>query len=241
MAQSEFGKLEIFNDFFHLDSTTMGTTLLPLGGGVMYSSVNEGSFALTTDEPGGILAVTTDTGDNDNCCLKAGPFKCADGGCVMEVRAKMADITTGAQCIGFQETVDDTTPVMGMEFATSTMTYNSVGTCVGWNFDSDGTTDTWRCAAADDGTVNTNADTNGTSTDQGAAVNDEWDILRVEIDPNGDARFYHDGKLIKTIADAVPTTTVMLWAVAMIENRSSAASEAEYDYIYAKGNRDWTV
>ena len=86
------GKIEICNDFLGIyDSVVWGVTNLVAGdglGGVGFASVNEGSFASTVDEPGGILAVTTDTGDNDNGALLLGKFKPADGVMVFETRFK---------------------------------------------------------------------------------------------------------------------------------------------------------
>jgi hypothetical protein len=210
---------------------------------VNYVSVNEGRFAATTDEPGGILAITTDTADNDNCFLCIGPFKPADGGIVMEARLKMADITTGALYVGFTETLDATTPVMPAEFATATMTYNGSGGMVGAQFDSDGTTDDWRAVFGDGGAVASNADANGTRANN-APVNDKWDVIRVEIDPDGTGRVYVASdagglELVKSCKSAV-TATDLQWAVVGIENRSAAASVLEVDYFGAWGHIDWT-
>lgn len=238
------GNISVFDHFMGFETATMGTTLLPVGSnGVNYVSVNEGSFAATTDEPGGILAITTDTADNDNCFLCIGPFKPADGGVQMEARLKMADITTGALYVGFTETLDATTPVMPAEFATATMTYNGSGGMVGLQFDSDGTTDDWRAVFADAASAADNADTNGTRAYQ-AAVNDKWDVVRVEIDPDGTGRVYlatADGglKLIKECKSAV-TASDLQYAVVGIENRSAAASVLEVDYFGAWGHIDWT-
>ena len=100
-------------------------------GSVGLVSVNEGSLAWTVDEPGGILAITTDTGDDDNACLIGGVFEpgvdgIGGGGCSTESRFKHN--TTGtvqlALYAGFSETLNFTTPVMPAEFATATMTYN---------------------------------------------------------------------------------------------------------------------
>ena len=239
------GQISVFDHFMGFQTATMGTTMLPVGSnGVNYVSVNEGSFAATVDEPGGILAITTDTGDNDNCFLCIGPFKPKDGGVVMEARLKMADITTGALYVGFTETLDATTPVMPAEFATATMTYNGTGGMVGLQFDSDGTTDDWRAVFADGGAVNSSADAQGTRA-YNPPVNDKWDVVRAEIDPNGYARVYLADdtgslKLVKEVNAAVVTPADLQWAVVGIENRSGAASVLEVDYMLARGYIDWT-
>jgi len=243
MSIGNFGVIEVFEDFLAPDAALTWSSSAQRLGQVGQVSVNEGSFDHTVDEPGGILKITTDTADNDNCALYVGPFKPSDGGVVMEARFKVADITTCALFVGFTETLDAATPVMPAEFATTTMTYNGTGGMVGLQFDSDGTTDDWRAVAGDGGAVSSNADANGTRA-YNAPVNDKFDVVRVEIDVNGTGRVYlaEDSgslKLIKEIESAV-TASDIEHAVLMIENRSGAASVMEVDYFYAKGNRDWT-
>ena len=239
------GQISVFDHFMGFQTATMGTSMLPVGSnGVNYVSVNEGSFAAVVDEPGGILQVTTDTADNDNCFLCIGPFKPADGGVIMEARLKMADIATGALYVGLTETLDATTPAMPAEFATATMTYNGTGGMVGLQFDADGSTPDWRAVFADGGAVNSSADANGTTAGN-APVNDKFDVVRVEIDPNGYGRVYlaDDAgslRLIKEVRAEVVTPADLQWAVVGIENRSSAASVLEVDYFTARGYIDWT-
>lgn len=239
MGIGSFGRLRVFEDFLGAPEVASMTTVAASIGNVGYVCVNEGSFAPTVDEPGGIVAVTTDTADNDNFAMYAGPFKPADGGCVMEARFKVADITTDAIYCGFSETLDATTPVMPAEFATATMTYNGTGSIIGIQFDADGTTADWRAVFGDGGAVKSNADANGTRAYE-AAVNDEWDVVRVEIGTDGTARVMLNGRVIKEITDAC-TVTDLQYAVLMVENRSAAASVMEVDYFYAEGGRDWAV
>lgn len=239
MGIGSFGRLRVFEDFLGAPEVAAMTTVAASVGNIGYVSVNEGSFAPTVDEPGGILAITTDTADNDNCALYAGPFKPSDGGCVMEARFKVADITTDAIYCGFSETLDATTPVMPAEFATATMTYNGTGSIIGVQFDADGTTDDWRAVFGDGGAVKSNADANGTRAYE-AAVNDEWDVVRVEIGADAIARVLLNGRVIKEITSAC-TKTDLQYAVLMIENRSAAASGMEVDYFFAEGGRDWSV
>jgi len=236
-----FGRVRIFEDFLGFNTPAGNTAWALLGvcpvGQLSMTSVNEGSLAPTFDEPGGIMAITTDTGDNDNAALFAGVFKPADGGCVMEARFKVANVTTAALYCGFSETLALDTPVMPAEFATATMTYGGAGSIIGASFDPDGTTADWRAVFGDGGAVKSNADANGTRAYQ-TVTNDYWQIVRVEIGADGDAWVYVNGKLIKTIKDACTTTDVQ-HAVLMVENRSGAANILEVDYFYAEGARDW--
>lgn len=234
------GRIEVFEDFLNFSSTTMGTTALPQAG-IMYVSVNEGSFATTVDEPGGVLSCVTDTGDNDNAALYSGPFKAADGGCVMEARFKVAAITTPAIFCGFSETLNATTPVCPIEAsgATPTLTISAAGATAGMLFDVDCTTDVWYSVCSD------NSVAAAAATASIPPVADSYDVVRVEVDPDGTARTYHaknDGglQLIATYPAAL-TTSVVLFPTLLVENRSGAANTLEVDYFYAKGYRDWTI
>lgn len=240
VAIGSFGRLRVFEDFLAPDAALTWSTSAQRLGQIGQVSVNEGSFAHTVDEPGGVLAITTDTADNDNCFLYAGPFKPADGGCVMEARFKVADITTCAVYCGFAETLNATTPVCPSEYATATLTVNPGGQ-VGALWDSDGTSDYWMAVAGDGSAAATGAP----YVSAYAAVNDQWDVVRVEIDENGTGRVYlaagNSGlKLLYTFTTPVTSTDVQ-HACLGIENRSAAASVMEVDYFFAEGGRDWSV
>jgi len=233
------GRIEVFEDFLSFTVATMGTTRLPQGN-ILYSSVNEGSFAITVDEPGGILSCVTDTGDNDNVAIHTSPFKAADGGCVMEARFKLAAITTPAVFCGFSELLAADTPVCPIEASGTSATLSSSGATAGLLFDIDCTTDVWYAVCADNSAAAT-----GNLTASIAPVADSFDVVRVEVDPNGTARVYHAKndtglQLIATFTEAL-TTSVILFPVLLCENRSGAANTMEVDYFYAKGYRDWTI
>ena len=68
----------------------------------------------------------------------------------------------------------------------------------------------------------------------------DFQILRLEIDPNGTARWFIDGILLKTLAGAASTTADMA-VVLMVEQQDSTAAVMDVDYIMVKANRDWTV
>ena len=68
----------------------------------------------------------------------------------------------------------------------------------------------------------------------------EFQVLRLEVAPNGTARWYIDGVLKQTKTGAVSTTTDLA-VVALIEAKSAAIEYAYLDYVYVRANRDWTV
>lgn len=243
-----YGLIEIFDDFLGPDNDlTWGTGTVKVGNWG-FVSVNEGSFEWTVDEPGGIVAITTDTADNDNAALIAGSFKLADGGVESEFRYKYSNVDC-ATLAGFQETVALDTPVMGAEFATATMTYNNIGTVFGAQYDVDGTTDDFRAVFGDAQAAVSGADANGTRANATLTA-DRWFVTRTVGYPSGGGEVWHsdvghiDGnsipilRLIKRVTSGLDTTAA-LYALLMIENRSGNARVLEVDYAAAKGRRDW--
>ena len=243
MPQGSKGAITFGNDFIgaHGD-TTWGTGEVDLGGGVGMVSVNEGTLNTVTDESGGVLQFLTDTGDDDNICLLAGPFDPSQGPLTIEARFKIADsITLGAVFCGFSEPMALDTPVMPAEFATVTMTYNGSGGLVGLVWDPDATTNAWKAVCGDGGAVSGSADFGANGTDAtDAMVLDEFDIVRVVLHPGGNAEVLHDDETVVSGPTGL-TMTDLFYAVLMCENRSAAAEEFEVDYFGGEAVRDWTV
>lgn len=221
MPQGSFGRIRAWNDFTAVPPHTAADTVVLangslLGGGWALLGVNEGTTIATVDEPGGVLAITTDTGNDDNAFIVAGVYSPADGGMKMEVRFKVVDsyaTTRAAVFVGFSETMAVGTPVMPFEIATSTPVYNGSGGMVGFAFDSDATDNPtvpssqtksglyYRFIAGDAGAALATKDYNGTvgtSVGIDAEANgnattltaDRWLVFRVEVDPDGLARGY---------------------------------------------------
>ena len=243
MAIGNFGRIRVFEDFLAPDTALTWSASPQRLGQVGQVSVNEGSFAHTVDEPGGILACTTDNADDDNVALYAGPFKPADGGCVMEARFKRPDVSETAVFCGFSETLAADTPVCPAEAtgATPTLTINGSGGMAGMLDDQDCTTKDWRAVAGDGGAVASKLTTATGTRANAASVDDEWDVVRVEIDVNGDAKIYHDGKLIDDVKACVTPGDVQ-HAVLLAESRTTGGADVlEVDYFFAEGGRDWAV
>lgn len=236
VVNGSYGKLKVFEDFLSPGAANAAWSDTGVGilGDICYTSVNEGSFAPTVDEPGGIVAVTTDTADNDNWAGFVGVFKPADGGCWMETRFKVASPTTCAIYAGFTETLALDTPVCPAEYATATLTCNGSGGMVGMLHDADATTDLWMAVAGDGGAEETvYSHTVGPTADY-------WDIVRVEIDNDGNGTCYINGVKLHTFTSCVTSTDIQ-HAVLLVENRSGAANTLEIDYFAAGGGRDWTT
>ena len=247
VTQGTYGRVFIFDHFAGPDNDlTWGTGTVRVGH-FGFVSVNEGSFEWTVDEANGVLAVTTDIGDDDNAVLFAGAFAPTFGNMVTECRQKFNSATLAAIWAGFTETLSLATPVMPSEFATATMTYNGTGGMMGVSLDPDGTTDDFRALAGDGGAAT--GTIRGSTLTQGiraleTITADEWYITRTELDQSGLGRVYvgHKGRALDLIAEwtAAPiTTTDLFYAISMCENRSAAARLWEVDYMAVEAGMDW--
>ena len=219
-------------------------------GQVTMVGVAEGSFVFTTDEPGGILAITTDVADDDNNAIFVGPFQPADGAIILECRFKFDSATLGKVWAGFSETLAADTPVMPCTLEGTTITVNGTGGMAGMYWDSGADTDDFRAMAGDGGAVSANSDAIGTRSNQTIAA-DEWYVVRVEIGTDGSAEFRigHDNDQWEEVVPSSSTTGRIasavtagdnFFAVLMFQNSSAAARVFEIDYLYVEGNRDWT-
>lgn len=252
-AGNSRGRIYWGSDFTGIyDSVVWGATNLvsgdTWGAGVGFTSVNEGSFASTVDESGGVLAITTDTADNDNAFLIAGKFAPRDGHMAVRARFKYSNVDC-AVYVGFAETMALDTPVMPAEFATATMTYNPGGQ-VGFNYDVDGTTDDFR-ACMGDGSAAISDSSNGTRANATLTA-DRWFEAEVLLgaDGSGECWLGDSGhansnsinklRMIKRFTTGtLLTTTDLFYAVLGIENRSGNARVLEVDYFDGEAGRDW--
>lgn len=245
------GRNRIYSDFVGQYADIVwgtGTLVAPIESGIGFTSVNEGSFGSTVDESGGILAITTDTGDDDNAALIVGKFAPRDGKMVVRARFKYSNVDC-AVFFGFAETMSLTTPVMPAEFATVTMTYNPGG-LIGIQYDVDGTTDDFRAVMGDGSAAISDS---GSGIRANATVTaDRW--LEAEVilneDGSGEVWLGDTGHLLSSGEEKLNliknfrtgtllTPADLFYAVLMVENRSANARVFEIDYIDVSAGRDW--
>jgi len=87
----------------------------------------------------------------------------------------------------------------------------------------------------------TTGETTSTSVDaDDDAVAGEWQVLRLEIDTNGTARWYIDGVLKQTKTGAA-STSVNMALILGVEAKGAAIENLDVDYLLVQANRDWTV
>lgn len=239
----------IFDGHGQANSGVIATGGENLEGGVGLIAVNEGSYASTFDETGGILALTTDTGNDDNNCLVAGVFSPRDGKMVVKARFKYSNVDC-AIFVGFSETLSIATPVMPAEFATATMTYNGTGGIVGLQYDVDGTTDDFRACMGDAGAAISDS-SNGIRANATLTA-DRWFEAEVILNEDGSAECWLGDSsnanalnmnklaLVKRFsAGTLLTTTDVFYACLILENRTANARVLETDYFAGTAGRDW--
>ena len=240
------GLLPYFRHYF-LGSNGDAASLVP----IQAFGVNTETYAATTDESGGILALGTAAADNDNAVLRMGPFAPRDGTISVRSRFKYSNVDTSV-FFGFSETLDTTTPVMPIEFATgTTLTWNGTGGILGLIYDVDATTDDFRACMGDGGAAISDTGTLGHRANATLTA-DQWFEAEVVLYPDGSGECWFGDAGHANSANETPlrlikrfttgtllTTTDLFFACLMHENRSGNARTLEVDYFEIRAGRDW--
>jgi hypothetical protein len=159
-----------------------------------------------------------------------------NGTLVLETRIEMAALTTRSIFVGFGAlNADD----VAEPITSATVTHTFVDTVVaGFVLDSQLTAATAWHMPYKGGSAT--ASTVSTAVNSGViAVAAESDVLRIEIDPDGRARWYINGVKEQEVAGAVSTTTLLAGFVGAFGTTTTAA-DADIDYLLITANRDWT-
>ena len=250
-VQSGVGKIRMFDDFVgpewpidNTDETThvgifrlVGETI---ADGDVGATINEAAPCLN-----GVLRLTTSDENNHSVGLVTGKMftPSLNGTMIAECRVQFDDLDTKEFFFGFSNQNDDDQGVEGdiCHGVTEAITLTSSDLC-GFLLSAELSEDEmWHCVY-NGGT--TTGEILSTEIESGVdAVYGEYNILRVEIDNSGTARWYVDGVKVQTTEGAVSTTSTDLFAAEfIIEVKDTAAAEyADIDYFLVEANRDWTV
>lgn len=215
-------------------STTPGHIIGPFK--VTGDLVRTDAGVASVSKSGGYVRLTgSATADADSCVIGTEVIfsPALNGTLVLEVRLEMAALTARHVFAGFcTANADDC-----LEPVTSTgTTITKVVPTVGFVFDSQLTSGAWHMPylLATDSTQ-----TSTTVQASQSPVAAESDILRVEIDPNGTARWLINGKLEQTKANAATTTTLLAGIVGVFSTTTTVSS-VDLDYLLVEGNTDFT-
>jgi len=246
MAQSECGAIRLFNDFFGVDNyLSLTNDTASAGdfylGGESFEVATAGALGLQSDALSGVVELLTDTTDKDT--IHIGTSVAFDvalmAPIVVEARVRFDALTARAAFIGLtsvlslDEQMDDI-----LDYSAAT-TVALTATLSGFFLSSEFTDSADWHMVYYGGT--TTGETTSSSIDADAdAVAGEWQVLRLEVDNNGTARWYIDGVLKQTVAGAISTTTDLAVCCGVTANTSTAA-RMDVDYLLVTANRDWTV
>lgn len=248
-GQSGMGRIRIFDDFTGIGEPVAATVAPPVKLGAYFNVVGQGiaendsgAARLDADGLSGVIQLTTT--DEDIHCAGLQTATMFDVGLmapiVMEARVRLAALATEEAFIGFSDVNTDLAIIEGaiMHGVTTTLTLTA-SDLIGFFIADELTDDEGWHMPYNGGT--TTGPTVSTLVASGVdAVAGEWQLLRLEIDANGTARWYIDGVLLQTVAGAVSTTTDLCFS-ALIESKTTAVKTMDIDYILITANRDWNA
>jgi hypothetical protein len=206
------------------------------------ADTDSGAIILDSDGMNGVVQLTT-TNEDVHCAGFQTPvmFDVAlNGTIVLEVRARQAALNTGEVFIGFSDVATDLAIIEGAICHGDTVTVTlTASDLVGFLMASDLTDNSDWHGVYNGGT--TTGETTSTSVDFDAgATAGEYQVLRLELFPNGTVEWWVDGVLEQTVTGAV-STSVDLCLNVLVETKTTAVKTLDVDYIKVWANRDWTV
>lgn len=158
------------------------------------------------------------------------------GKTVFEARVSASHITGATICVGLSDKiVSDSAEAVLHTVKTATIADDGLTVTDALSFcqDSEATlATTWYCTSENGGTI---AYTSAAASCSSGTliVADTYQVLRIEVDATGDARYYIDGTLVFTETTAVATTAVLVPYIAVTaEDGTPVATTLSVDYIY---------
>ena len=251
MAESGPGKIYLFDDFTGGISLELSdTTAPPLGvGNATFTLVGQGlaeadsgGVLLDADGLNGVLLLaTTDEAEHAAGITTPIMFDVGlMGTIVAEARVRLPILTELEFFFGFSDVQTDLAILEGAIAHGGTATFTlTASDILGFWLSSELTANAEWHAIHNGGTVTGVTDSTALDLDVNA-VADEYDILRIEIDTNGTARWYINGDLVKTLAGAVSTSVDLCCSLIIEEKAATTEAHAEVDYMMVTANRDWT-
>jgi hypothetical protein len=250
MVQSGDSRLVINEDFLGGTEVAVASTTAPpinwppfltfVGQGI--ADTDSGAVMLDSDGMNGVVQLTT-TNEDVHCAGFQTPvmFDVAlNGTIVMEVRCRQAALNTGEVFIGFSDVATDLAIIEGAichgDTVTVTLTASDI---VGFLMASDLTDNSDWHGVYNGGTTTGETTSTDVDFDAGATAG-EYQVLRLELFPNGTVEWWVDGVLEQTVTGAV-STSVDLCMNVLVESKTTAVKTLDVDYIRVWANRDWTV
>ena len=245
MAQSGNGRIRLFNDFASVANTlalTADTAQLGdfYAGGEGFEDNDAGIAG--KDALSGVVTITSANTDADTTFI--GTHIAFDVGLMgpiaLEARVQLPDLDTKEIFFGLTSILSVDEQLEDIVQNASATTITMPADLVGFYLSDELTTVAGDWHAINNGGTATATTTTTNGQLNNVAVANEWQVLRLEVMPNGTAEWYIDGVLKKTVENAASTTTNMAVCLAAAANTTQLAI-FDCDYLMVEANRDWTV
>ena len=251
MAQSGNGRIRLFNDFFGVGSMVASTSdpagvfAYPLGefyGGGEGVEDSDAGFRPSTAAPlSG--AVTIISGNTDADTAFIGTQIAFDVALMapiaLETRIQLPDLDTKEIFFGLTSILTTDEQLEDIVINASGTTITMPADLVGFYLSDELTDDEDWHGIHSGGTATASTTTTGVDLDDDAVAG-EWQVLRLEVMPNGTTYWYIDGVLLQTVVAACSTSTNMAVCLAAAANTTELVV-MECDYLMVEANRDWTA
>jgi len=250
MVQSGDSRLYMSEDFLGGNEAAVANTTAPpisfppyltlVGQGI--ADTDSGAVQLDSDGLNGVIQLST-TNEDIHCAGFQTPVMFdvgLNGTIVLEARVRQAALNTGEVFIGFSDVATDLAIIEGAICHGDTVTVTlTASDLVGFLMASDLTDNSDWHGIYNGGTTTGQTVSTSVDFDAGATAG-EFQVLRLELFPNGTAEWWVDGVLEQTVTGAV-STSVDLCLNVLVESKTTAVKTLDIDYIKIWANRDWTV
>ena len=243
-VQSGNGRIRLFNDFFgSSDYLALTSDTAPLGdfyaGGEGFEDADAGVVGKAALS--GVVALTSANADTDTAFIgTAIGFDVAlMGPITLEARVQLPDLDTKEIFFGLTSVLSVDEQLEDIVINASGTTITMPADLVGFYLSDELTDDEDWHGIHSGGTATASTTTTGVDLDDDAVAG-EWQVLRLEVMPNGTTYWYIDGVLKQTVVAACSTTTDMAVCLAAAANTTEFAI-MDVDYLEVTANRDWTV
>ena len=252
MAQSSEGRIRIFDDFIGFEVPVASTAaqatapyFTPGGLRVVGQGLEDndsGVVGLDADGLNGVVRLTTtnETEHSVGFTTNASFDMALNGGIMIESRVRFENTDTKQVYFGLTDVVTDGVGILEGEQMVGSgtgITLTASDLC-GFMMSADLTDATDWHGVYNGGT--TTGETTSTSVDLDDVAGTDFQVLRLEVDSNGTARWYIDGDLKQTVKGAVSTSTDLA-VLLMVEAKGNAIETMDVDYVLIESNRDWTA
>ena len=243
-VQSGNGRIRLFNDFFgSSDYLALTSDTAPLGdfyaGGEGFEDADAGVVGKAALS--GVVALTSANADTDTAFIGTaiGFDVGLMGPITLEARVQLPDLDTKEIFFGLTSVLSVDEQLEDIVINASSTTITMPADLVGFYLSDELTDDEDWHGIHSGGTATASTTTTGVDLDDDAVAG-EWQVLRLEVMPNGTTYWYIDGVLKQTVLAACSTTTDMAVCLAAAANTTEFAI-MDVDYLEVTANRDWTV